>query len=500
MGRPFFQKRFVICLALLAAFSLSASFSFAAVSKKVPLRIIVVNSPSEAEDILSRLRKGAPFPSLAAERSRDKSWGRSGELGTVYISRLEPPLRKAVAKMKEGDISGVVRLRKNRYAIVQVLDFSHYRKGAGAFRAGDFSSAETDLREHLRQNPDAVKARIMLGEIYEQRKDFEKAEAEYKGVLSYDRKSWIAYVRLGKLYMQNAEYQKAKDIYAQGLKYIPKAEGFRTGMKDAEARLAGASTPDEATPAAPPAKEAAAPPAAAVAAPPSPSKTVAGGPSPGRAKDGRSMHLRMIVLGSESEAGEVLSDLKKGRSFAMIAKERSIDERTRGEFGYLGDVETGTLDAPIQGAVRNLKVGQMSEIIGLGGGRFAIMQSADFHWFKEGEKAFIQEDFKTAEKKLLKHLELNEDDAGAHLMLGAAYEERKDYKKAEEMFKKGISYHPKVVLFYLRLAKLYQAQRQFQKSRDILVEGFRNVPSSEMLAKGIEMVDILLFNESRKNQ
>jgi tetratricopeptide (TPR) repeat protein len=212
------------------------------------------------------------------------------------------------------------------------------------------------------------------------------------------------------------------------------------------------------------------------------------------------MHLRMVVLGSESEAGEVLSDLKKGKSFAMIAKERSIDERTRGEFGYLGEAEIGTLDTPIQDAVRNLKVGQMSEIIKLGEGRYAIMQSADFHYFKEGENAYIQEDFKTTEKKLLKHLELNEDDARAYLILGAIYEERKDYKKAEEMFKKGISYHPKVVLLYLRLGKLYQAQRQFQKSKDVFVEGFRNVPSSELLAKGIEMVDILLFSEGGNRQ
>jgi parvulin-like peptidyl-prolyl isomerase len=496
-----FQKSIAICLVLVAVFSLSSSFVFAAQSRKVPLRIIIVKSPSEAKDILSRLKKGVPFTRLAAERSLDKSRGRSGDLGTVDVSRLEPPLRKEVAKMQEGDTSGAIRLRKNKYAIVQVLDLSHYRKGAAAFRAGDFTSAETDLIEHLRQNPDAVKARIMLGEIQEQRKDFEKAEAHYKAVLSYDIKSWIAYVRLGKLYMQNAEYRKARDIYAQGLRYIPKAEGFRTGMKDAEARLAGAPAPEAAPAAAWPAKEAApTPPAAVELAPPPPSKAVAGRTSPGRAKDSRSMHLRMVVLGSESEAGEVLSDLKKGKSFAVIAKDRSIDERTRGAFGYLGEVEIGTLDMPIQDAVRNLKVGQVSEIIKLGEGRYAIMQSADFHYFKEGEKAFIKEDFKTAEKKLLKHLELNEDDAGAHLMLGAVYEERKDYKKAEEIFEKGISYHPKVVLLYLRLGKLYQAQRQFQKSKDVFVEGFRNVPSSEPLAKGIEMVDILLYNESQKKR
>ncbi len=468
-----------ICLFLLAFLLLSAPCPFAAISGKVPLRIIVVNSPSAAKEILSRLNNGASFRKLAAERSSDKSRSRSGDLGTVDISRLEPVLRRTVVRMKEGDISGVVRLRKNRYAIVQVPDFSHYRKGAASFREEDFDSAETELLAHLRQSPDAVKARIMLGEIYEKRNDFQRAEAAYKEVLSSDRKNWIAYVRLGKLYMQNAEYEKAKEIYAQGLRHIPKAEGFRIGMKDAGARLAGATSR---------AKE-------AVAHVPSKS----GRTSAGRSKDERKVHLRMVVLRSEPEAEEVLSGLKKGRSFAMTAKERSIDERTRNEFGYLGEVDVGTLDRPIRDAVRGLKAGQMSDVVALGGGRFAIIQSADFHYFREGETAFIRDDFRTAEKKLLKHIELNEDDAGAHLMLGAIYEEKGDYKKAMEMFKRGISYHPKVVLFYVRLAKLYQGERQFQKSKDVLVEGFRNVPSSEMLAKGLEMVDILLYNESRKN-
>lgn len=57
--------------------------------------------------------------------------------------------------------------------------------------------------------------------------------------------------------MHNAEYQKAMDIYAQGLEYIPKAEGFRTGMKVAEALLKGASAAGATPYAASPAKEAA---------------------------------------------------------------------------------------------------------------------------------------------------------------------------------------------------------------------------------------------------
>lgn len=489
MSRPFYRQRWAILLLLLALFSLFPSLSRAVQSRKVPLRIIIVNRASEARDILSRLRKGALFTKLAAARSRDKSRGRSGDLGTVDISRLEPPLRKAVAGMKEGDISGVVRLRRSRYAIAQVPDFSHYREGAGAFRKGDYVSAETELLAHLRQNPDALKARIMLGEIYEQRKDFDKAEAQYKDVLSYDRKSWIAYLRLGELYMQNSEYRKAKDLYAQGLRYIPKAEGFRREKKEAEARLAGA-------PSAPPATAAVMSPAEA------PSASDAGtGHRPARAvTNGSTMHLRMVVLGDEAGAREALSELKKGNSFARIAKERSIDENSRDEFGYLGEVDIETLDAPIRDAVRGLRVGQISRIINLDDGRRAVLQSADFHYFKEGERAFIKEDFKTAEKKLLKHLELNEDDAGAYLMLGSIYEERKDYLKAEEMFKKGISFHPKVDLLYLRLGKLYQVQRQFQKSKDVFVEGFRNAPKSELLAKGIEMVDILLYNESRRRR
>lgn len=491
MTRPFFQKRSLICLLFLAVFSLSSPLTFAAVPRKLPLRIIIVRGTSEAKDILSKLHKGASFANLASDRSRDKRSGKSGDLGTVDISRLEPPLRKAVATMNEGDISGAIRLGKNKYAIVQVMDFSHYRKGAAAFRAGDFDSARADLREHIRQNPDAAKARIMLGEIYEQNKDFDKAEAAYKDVIFYDRKSWIAYVRLGKLYMQNAQYQKARDIYAQGLKYIPKAEGFRTGIKEAEARLAGVSAPGaEAQPAAtPPAPQA----EAKVSPAAKPDRTPLYRPG-----DESSMHLRMVVLGSEAAAEEVLSDLKKGRSFVSVVREKSIDEKNRAEWGYLGEVKLDSLDGPIKEALRDLKVGQTSRLIKLDEGRYAIFQSTDYHFFKEGENAFIGEDFKTAEKKLLKHLELNEDDAGAYLMLGHIYEDRRRLQKAEEMYKKGISYHPRTALLYLRLGKLYQMQRQFQKSKDILVEGFKKVPTSEMLAKGIEMVDILLFNENRE--
>lgn len=395
----FFRKGGVIWVLLLVVLVLSLSVAQAEAARKVPLRIITVKSLSEAKNIISRLKNGVSFNTLVSERTSGGARGKDGELAPVDVSTLEPPLRKAVSRMKEGDISGPVKLRKNRYAIVQIPDFSYYRKGAAAFRAVDFTAAGKDLLKHIKLNPDALmKARIMLAEIYEHDKNSDKAEA------------------------------------------------------------------------------------------------------PLAVKDDRSMHLRMVVVGSESEAGDILSDLKKGRPFSMIAREKTLDENSRGEYGYLGELKIKSLDKPILNAVRNLKVGQISGIVKLGEKRYAIMQAADFHYYEEAEKAFIEEDFRTAEKKLLKHLELNQGDAKAYLMLGKIYEDRKEPEKAEEMYRKGISFHPRVVLLYLRLGKLYQSQRQFQKSKDIYVEGLRNVPSSELLAQGVEMVDILLFGEGGKRQ
>jgi hypothetical protein len=86
---------------------------------KIPLRIIVMNSLSEARQVLERLKKGEDFASLAAKISIDPSAKDGGYVGDVDPSGLRPELRDAVRGIGRGEVSSVVKIDEG-YAIVRI--------------------------------------------------------------------------------------------------------------------------------------------------------------------------------------------------------------------------------------------------------------------------------------------------------------------------------------------------------------------------------------------
>ncbi|MDP2277546.1 MAG: peptidylprolyl isomerase, partial [Nitrospirota bacterium] len=90
----------------------------------------------------------------------------------------------------------------------------------------------------------------------------------------------------------------------------------------------------------------------------------------------KSVPLRIIIVSGEKDASEILSELKKGKSFAFLAKEKSIDE-SRGGYGYIGNVAISKLKAPLREAVTRLKDGETSGAIKLEDDRYAIVQVID---------------------------------------------------------------------------------------------------------------------------
>ncbi|MDP2279425.1 MAG: tetratricopeptide repeat protein, partial [Nitrospirota bacterium] len=204
----------------------------------VHLRIIVVTSEKDAGEILSEIKNGKPFAFLAKEISLDeKSRDEYGYLGKVAVNKLEAPLREAASRLKDGEISGAIKLTDNRYAIIQIVELRYYTKGAKAFREKDFKTAEINLLKHIELNPDAAKARVMLGEIYENREETEKAIEMYKEALSFDPKHNKAYEQLGKAYLYLGQHEKAKEIYEEGLKHIPDALSLWKGLKTAKMKM-----------------------------------------------------------------------------------------------------------------------------------------------------------------------------------------------------------------------------------------------------------------------
>jgi peptidyl-prolyl cis-trans isomerase C len=69
-----------------------------------------------------------------------------------------------------------------------------------------------------------------------------------------------------------------------------------------------------------------------------------------------------IVLKSEDEAKTTLADLKKGKDFAALAKERSIGPRAS-QGGYLGTISRGEMPSEFDQVAFTLPVGALSDVV-----------------------------------------------------------------------------------------------------------------------------------------
>jgi tetratricopeptide (TPR) repeat protein len=86
----------------------------------VELRIIVVDSSSQAERILQKLKNGEDFAALAKQLSLDPTASDGGYMGLVNPSTLRSELRDALKGILPGQITGLIR-QPAGYAILKVL-------------------------------------------------------------------------------------------------------------------------------------------------------------------------------------------------------------------------------------------------------------------------------------------------------------------------------------------------------------------------------------------
>jgi PPIC-type PPIASE domain len=114
----------------------------------IGLRIIVVGTVSEAQQILERLKKGEDFAILAQAKSTDATASDGGYMGKIDPATLRGELRDALAGLKPGQTTGIIKLPSG-YAIVRVL-------GAG-------DSAEPESANPARILPLAATGSISYG-------------------------------------------------------------------------------------------------------------------------------------------------------------------------------------------------------------------------------------------------------------------------------------------------------------------------------------------------
>lgn len=105
---------------LLVLLQVSSSLAQRSEPTTLDLRIIVVDSPTQAEKIRQRLQNGEDFAELAKALSIDPTASDGGYMGTIAISILRPELREALKGISEGQITGVVHTQSG-YAILKVI-------------------------------------------------------------------------------------------------------------------------------------------------------------------------------------------------------------------------------------------------------------------------------------------------------------------------------------------------------------------------------------------
>src|SRR5215472_11901 len=98
--------------------------------EEVLLRVIVVNTENEAQQILEDLKTGKEFGAIAKSKSIDPSAGDFGYLGKVDPATLRPELREALRGLVPGQTTGVVKV-PGGYAILKVLPASEGTVGQG---------------------------------------------------------------------------------------------------------------------------------------------------------------------------------------------------------------------------------------------------------------------------------------------------------------------------------------------------------------------------------
>ncbi len=119
---------FLLAILFAAIFSHSPLNSQSNTSGEVILRVIVVSSGAEAQQILDRLKRGEDFGLLAKNKSIDPYAEDYGYVGKVKVAALRPELREAVRGLAPGHVSSVVKL-PGGYAIVKVLPSSEGSTG-----------------------------------------------------------------------------------------------------------------------------------------------------------------------------------------------------------------------------------------------------------------------------------------------------------------------------------------------------------------------------------
>lgn len=141
------------------------------------IRLITVADRQTAQNILKQLQQGASFSALARVKSMGPEASVWGYGGLVRLHEVQPALRTALLKLKEGQVSEVLELG-NQFVIVKVISpkiAQHLQAAERAEREDQLPQAIQELQAALRLEADNMQVHIRLGLLQQSVKQFDEA-------------------------------------------------------------------------------------------------------------------------------------------------------------------------------------------------------------------------------------------------------------------------------------------------------------------------------------
>jgi len=164
-----------------------AAVELATAQDERAIRRIVVADRQTAEEILEQLQQGASFSALAGTRSVGVEYSQWGYSGIIHLHEVQPALRAAILKLKEGQISGVLELG-GQFVIIKMISPkipSHFEAAERAEREGKLPQAIQEVQAALRLEEDNVQAYVKLASLQQSTKKFDEAIRSFEKAQQY---------------------------------------------------------------------------------------------------------------------------------------------------------------------------------------------------------------------------------------------------------------------------------------------------------------------------
>jgi tetratricopeptide (TPR) repeat protein len=166
--------------------------------------------------------------------------------------------------------------------------------------------------------------------------------------------------------------------------------------------------------------------------------------------------LRLITVPDRATAEDILQQLRSGASFSAMAHAKSAGPE-RNTWGYTGTVAPDDVQRELQPVVRQLRVGQISEVFAFGS-QFAIVKAISpqiEQYSQEADQALRANQQSQAVRALRAALRLEEDNVQLYLRLGMLHNQAKQFDEAIRYLEQAQQYAPEESQITLLLGAAY---------------------------------------------